>query len=773
MLQDQEIRSLIQASHAEAAGAIPTPLRKAAIAGLSRIVRSFPECFSAYPLESFKDEREAAMTEKEFASASRGNYTSHPLTVALARLSAMPSEPAFTRVVAHFVLACITYELSDDVAFAAAKYAACLALRRVMQFDDPPLLADWLGNHGPLDLHDHRLNLDCWKVSKEIRQPEFQRAIEDLERAHAFLADHRKPHPGQLRGTRTKLEANPAERPAAPAAKPPPAPTTDSCQPTKATGPRIPRGRNENDERDDLDSKPSAKPRALISAKRRIEAVRDGEPAAEGAQEFELAGDENAGERLPGRPFALPRQRLPAGHFVVRARRTAAQHLVFADPALIRRPDLQLLLSCIGEASTTVKAVIAAAMYGGQAIDRMLGWRVQETAESMDTSASASVVVLNPLGLLVPLLATKDLPASQGDALTMAPSIFLPMDVEWRGMSALRARAIRRAGQTLFEPDDIAAAESFFRSIRSEHTTALTMRRLCGLLPQRIRQAHDAVLEALLTGVELNGPESSRLHYLQTTALELADVYVCMARQLNRDLEGTDSIRPVVELPVTGIVGSQRVPDEKAVQAWVAELIEKVGTPPRGRPSLARVFSFHDRFTAYVVEHQLFASGARPHGKTMQSLAPVCGVLLVDEKDKGVEAVRQIPMTRLSQALWQRYMTHRSWVMSFLGIEQCPMFFSLNGQGKVRSLSLAQVRATSGRPFSANSNRHFFCTSLRRAGLSGDEVSALMGHTCLGEETGNRYGALDVRWLHGKAERAIDQWLPACGWKVLEGFGRG
>lgn len=779
MFHDQKLKLLFNDPLTGTAEGMSAELRRLAIAGLTRVMQAHARPFIALGMKPVIDHKPGAdpLSGDCFRLATRGHYKSHPLPVALAKLSVAGISPGLDRVAGHLVLACLKFEGSQNSELDSAKYSACLALRKLIDVNRPDLLVARLGADPYLDLANHRTQLSEWKRSgADVAEiPGLQRAVEDLERFHAFLAAQRRPQPGRERhrtpesngaGEPQPVESKP--EPVPPPADPPPTSVTDVAIRSVVPTPEI------SSERRRL--LPFEIPRALISPDRVREAEERGEPPGEGADSFEVADPSSQQSRYVSETFALPRQRLPVGHLEVRARRTSAQALALAEPGTIRCADLQLLLSGMkGSHSPAVKAAVAAALYGGQPPDRMLAWKVANSIDELDFSLPTTFLLLDPIGFVVPLEATKILPKTANEAHPpQSPAVFLPLNPEWRGLQALRAHAEKRVGQSLFTSGELQCAAEAIKLLRAGQTSALTLTRLCGLLPQRVRDAaEDVVIQALVTGETLDANESSRLHYLQTTTDTIATAYLNAASQLHQDLDGGKTVAEMAALPFDGAIGSQRCPSPADVQAWVAQLGERTGPPPRGRPTLKRVVEFHHRYSAFVIEHLAWESGVRPHGKAMASLEPVGTMLLVDEKHKGIPALRQVPLCDHALRQWELYEAHRHWVMSFLHLTQCPPFFRVTTHGKAKALTFKQVRKLSGWPFETNANRHYFSTSLRRGGLSGAEVNALMGHAILGEETGNRYSALDVRLLRAKAVACIAARSEEDGWRLLEGFGRG
>lgn len=785
MINSEKFALLLCGSPTGCLEAIPAGLILMARAGLQRVIQANLTEFVVVDLvgEGAVQGSVEAFSQKEFRDAARGFYTSHPLAVALAQLSVARADPGVDNLFGHLVLACLTDSGPNSENIKASQYSACLGLRKLIDKGRPEMLDTLLGPNAQLDLVEHHGRLVAWRTDLAgniSTMPGLLRVAEDLERFHAFLANKRPPRPGRQRISieagvvhekRSVAEDEPLSAPTASEALPASVVSDQKVADPTSTPNHSPLEKTENIALAE-DTIESARP---ITPECLEETVQNVEQVGEAVDECEITHNDPPTSIV--RPIASPRQRLPIGQFQVRALRTATQDLALANPATIRSPDIELLVAELtsGGYSNVTKAVVAAGLYGGQPPDRMSKWSVVESIDSVDFSLAQSTVVLKPYGLVVPLEATKVLPKVPDEMLSVvAPAVFLPWCEEWRGLRALSAVAQKRVGNALFTVEEIDSAAEAIKQLSAHNTTALSLRRICKMLNQRIRDASDdIVIEALIAGTALDVNKSARFHYFQTTVKELADFYWVQAEKLHCMLGGVVTQHSFPPLPFAGTIGSQRCPSTEALTAWVTLLQLRVGTPPRGRPYLPRVSEFSNLFCAYVIEHIRLASGVRPYNRGMESLEPVGSTLMVDEKNLGVAALRQIPLSYETLKLWNNYLVHREWVKKLLKLTDCPLFFSVSPQGNVTPLTYSLVRELSQCPFAANSNRHYFGNVLRRAGLSGSEVNAMLGHASLGEEVGNRYSTLDIRKLGEKAVKAIEISMAEAGWKAIEGFGRG
>lgn len=715
----------------------------------------------------------------------QGSYHKHPERTMLATLSMASPRPVIDQLAGAYLLAWATMDDPDAPEFRAARYGATLAIRKLIQRDDEGQLSAILGAGAHDDRAAHLATLRAALHSSDGGAPRamaahVRRCIEDLERFHAFSAGARKPQPGRERGSRN---------PASPSAEPQHATGVATTAPLDAAAsaktPQIPAPPFHPDEPaappPDTERSPRGKlrpSRALVTPRQVEEAKRRGEPTLEAADTWEVTVEglaEEAAERSSSR---APQQRLSAGHFEMRARRASAQGISFADPATLRATDIELLLAIVVrmDCAPATRAVIAAIIYSGQAPSSLPKWTVDASADEQQGAHAAPLMTIDPLGLTVPMDAIADLPKSgTGVARKRASSLRLPWSASWRGVAGLVAHAKLklRTGEHLFMEDEIRAAEVWIREATRGHTTALTLRRLQQLLAEQMQSAGvDEAELAVLTGQRPTPHLKVRLFYRQLPASALIEHYVAAAARVSRTLLG-DAQLPAASGPLEDVLGSLRCPESQDAATWVTSLVGAVGAPPRGRPSLARVRAFHLRFSSYVVQMLWWSSGARPHQKSISALQPLGGLLLLDEKAKGIAAIRGVPLPPIAMIQWRLYVTHRHWVLRFLGVHDAPLFFWIDESRQARPLSPSTLHVASGNPFEANAQRHYYASSLRLLGIPGVRVNALMGHAGIGEEAGGRYRAQDSGLHDAALMTTLEQRMAKMGWATLEGMGRG
>lgn len=455
--------------------------------------------------------------------------------------------------------------------------------------------------------------------------------------------------------------------------------------------------------------------------------------------------------------------------------RSHVQDLAFADPTALHAYDWQCLLESMDKASPAVRAVVGAVLSSGLGRADLAKCKVVASVcdvpgdcdEPCYAVAENAWLVRNAVNPLY-----KD--GSDRDA---ARWLVLPLQAWGRGAAGLKSHVRQRIGRPLFTRDELTEASLHMRRLRESTECSVTLRRMAGAVRQGIRDlSGDRSAAACVFGFNASAQARSPWHYRQAGTDWIAGVHSSAGARVQGAMGCAGAPRSFETLSIERLlIGSHRVPDPEAVSTWAATARATIEAAPRGRPSLAKIASFHNDFVLYTLHVLLWATGVRPTEEGLASVLPHGGRVLADEKRKRQRAVRALPLSPIAARQWSLYLRHHAWLADRYDIPRVGWFtLELDADGAIvcQPLDVARMARMSRSPFEDNAHRHALATGLFNRGWPAHRINLWLGHAGLGEEPGTPHSAHEPDFAADELAD-IDAVLEAHGWQACEGLGRG
>lgn len=468
---------------------------------------------------------------------------------------------------------------------------------------------------------------------------------------------------------------------------------------------------------------------------------------------------------LPAPRGSLLRQRISLSAQQKDALRAAAQTLPLSDPAQLQPALFDRLQARALEAPRPAVAVLAAGCLGMATHSDLPHWRAAASLDKVDLGHPHATVILDPPAVVRPNVAHAQLASPRPGGATPAPLTLLPLPRHpWTTALLSHAATALDQGGPLFDEAALVHARGLLKGLT-------TFSRLASLLRNALYNVTgDDLVAALVSGKPLQPCLVARASYASYGNHDIAAIHARAMEHLMPflgTLVTTDF--PLPDHPyVHGAIGSQLTPALLDVRTWVEGLTVVAGSPPRGRPTAARIIPFHNRFTAYTATLFLWSTGVRPTYAGLQARM-LDGMVVVDDKPANAANTRCLPMARVLQHQMRHYDRHRAWMCRWLGESALPPWFLVDN-GRVEPLTPRRLLAASASPFAENANRHFLVSQLAARGMRRDRINLITGHRQLGDDAGAPFQSAEPLGTHDRVH--LDALVEEMGWHDLQGMAR-
>lgn len=468
---------------------------------------------------------------------------------------------------------------------------------------------------------------------------------------------------------------------------------------------------------------------------------------------------------LPAPRGSLPRQRISPSAQQKDALRAAAQTLPLSDPAQLQPALFDRLQARALEGPRPAVAVLAAGCLGMATQSDLPHWRAAASLDKVDLGHPQATVILDPPAVVRPNVAHAQLASPRPGGATPARLTLLPLPRHpWTTALLSHAATALDQGGPLFDDAALVHARGLLKGLT-------TFPRLASLLGNAFYNVTgDDLVAALVCGKPLQPSLVARASYASYGNHDIAAIHARAMEHLVPflgTLVTTDF--PLPDHPsVHGAIGSQLTPALLDVRTWVEGLSVVAGSPPRGRPTAARIIPFHNRFTAYTATLFLWSTGVRPTYAGLQARM-FDGMVVVDDKPANAANTRCLPMARVLQHQMRHYDRHHAWMCRWLGESALPRWFLLDN-GRVEPLTPRRLLAASASPFAENANRHFLVSQLAARGMRRDRINLITGHRRLGDDAGAPFQSAEPLGTHDRVH--LDALVEEMGWHDLQGMAR-
>ena len=320
-------------------------------------------------------------------------------------------------------------------------------------------------------------------------------------------------------------------------------------------------------------------------------------------------------------------------------------------------------------------------------------------------------------------------------------------------------------------------ADRFVTEVNRLKNSRITLQRIADFLSRQVVAADgDWADGALLAG---SGSSNARLYYYAPTAAHLEQVWARVWKGVGLGLGAGVSVAAVAEngAPDFGF-GSRGCATASAVTLMVTNLIEHCRKALRGRRDARRSYGVHNAVALYTCLMLLWHTGARAVDSPIElSLYdPYTGFLGISDKDKDdyfSSRVAWLPETPRRQI--EAYLKHLEGLRAEfpgLAIPMAPDLFFLDERGCIVPMTQVNLKRflPNSYPFRMHMQRHYLRTMLRRHGVRGQIVDALLGHGAHGQEPFATHSCLSPLRLRTEAGPALAKLSESAGWVQLNGL---